>query len=89
MNAAALVMDGDASQEILRVAKDTDADLIVMDIGKKNIAERAFLGATAERVVRSAHVPVLSVPHRIGAIRDESGKEGLVELARFAGSWQL
>jgi hypothetical protein len=33
-------------------------------VQSKGILERAMLGATAERVIRSAHAPVLSLPTR-------------------------
>jgi nucleotide-binding universal stress UspA family protein len=57
-----LMTDGEPSHEILRVADETNVDMIVMNIQSKTIVERALLGTTAERVIRSAHVPVLSVP---------------------------
>lgn len=62
VNITPMMTDGDPSHEILRVAKERDADLIVMDIRRKTMVERALLGSTAERVIRLSHVPVLSVP---------------------------
>lgn len=47
---------------ILDTAKALDANLIVVNLHGKGRMERALLGATAERVVRSAHPPVLSIP---------------------------
>ena len=57
-----MLTDGEPWREILRVADETNADMIVMSIQNKTMVERALLGATAERVIRSAHIPVLSVP---------------------------
>ena len=57
-----LVVRGKAAEEILRTAEANDADLILLAIEQKGLIERAFLGATAERVVRDAYVPVLSFP---------------------------
>jgi nucleotide-binding universal stress UspA family protein len=47
---------------ILKTAADSDVDLIVLAVRKKGLLERALLGTTAERVIREAQVPVLSVP---------------------------
>jgi len=42
-------------------------DMIVLHMQGKGILERAFLGSTAERVVRLARIPVLSVPVTIAS----------------------
>jgi len=57
-----IVLDGRAYEEILKSAGERGADMIILNRRSKGILERAFLGSTAERVVRLAHVPVLSVP---------------------------
>jgi nucleotide-binding universal stress UspA family protein len=57
-----LMTEGDAYREILRVANEEMTDLIVLNMQGKSMVERALLGSTAERVIRSAHVPVLSIP---------------------------
>jgi nucleotide-binding universal stress UspA family protein len=57
-----MMTEGEPFREILRVADEGKADLIVMNLQGKNLIERALLGSTAERVIRSAHVPVLSIP---------------------------
>ena len=36
--------------------------MLVLSLHSKSRVERALLGSTAERVVRSAHIPVLSIP---------------------------
>jgi nucleotide-binding universal stress UspA family protein len=61
VNVTPMMVEGDAFREILRVADAEKTDLIVMNVQGKSPVERA-LGSTAERVIRSAHVPVLSIP---------------------------
>jgi nucleotide-binding universal stress UspA family protein len=56
------IIDGTPHHEIVRFAEDTNADLLVLNVQSKSVLERAMLGATAERVIRSARVPVLSIP---------------------------
>jgi nucleotide-binding universal stress UspA family protein len=53
---------GDPCREILRVADEEKMNLIVLNLEGKTLVERAIIGATAERVIRVAHVPVLSIP---------------------------
>lgn len=47
---------------INRLAQEYGANLIVMNLQSKGRLERALLGSTAERVIRTAAVPVLSLP---------------------------
>jgi nucleotide-binding universal stress UspA family protein len=47
---------------ILKAADESNADLIVLSTSSRPGLDRALLGSTAERVVRAAHVPVLSFP---------------------------
>jgi nucleotide-binding universal stress UspA family protein len=57
-----MMVEGEPFREILRITDEEKADLIVINLQDKTLLERAFLGSTAERVIRSAHVPVLSIP---------------------------
>jgi len=57
-----IMVDGDPYREILRVADEEKVDLVVMNMHGKGFVERTLLGSTAEKVIRSAHVPVLSIP---------------------------
>jgi nucleotide-binding universal stress UspA family protein len=59
---AADVVNGTPHEAILKYADAMKADLIVINLQGKGLLERALLGSTAERVIRSARVPVLSVP---------------------------
>ncbi len=54
--------DGIPYVEINKLAHDCGADLIVINLQSKGRLERAILGSTAERVIRTAAVPVLSLP---------------------------
>lgn len=56
------MLEGNADQEIVREAREAHADLIVVGThGRRGLAH-ALLGSVAERVVRHASCPVLSVP---------------------------
>ena len=57
-----VIRDGKPYEEILSLADNSGVDMVVLNMRSKGILERAFLGSTAERVVRMAQVPVLSVP---------------------------
>jgi nucleotide-binding universal stress UspA family protein len=57
-----LLLEGNPAEAILKAAEEDCADLIVMTVSKKGLIERALLGSTAERIIREAHLPVLSIP---------------------------
>jgi nucleotide-binding universal stress UspA family protein len=61
-----IIVEGVAAEEILRAADRNDADIIFLTVGKKGFVEHAILGTTAERVIREANVPVLSIPASAG-----------------------
>ena len=46
-------------QQVLRVAEDIDAGLIVMGTGGRGGVRRALMGSVCDSVVRHAHCPVL------------------------------
>jgi nucleotide-binding universal stress UspA family protein len=62
MEIEVVILEGKPYEQILRFADDHGTDIIVLNLQGKGILERAFLGSTAERIVRLAHIPVLSVP---------------------------
>jgi len=62
-----VAVKGIPHQVITSYADSTNADLIVLNMQSKGVLERAMLGATAERVIRAAHAPVLSIPVGAGA----------------------
>jgi nucleotide-binding universal stress UspA family protein len=53
---------GEAPEEILKQATESDADLIVMGTQGLEGTRRLVFGSTTERVLRESHVPVLAVP---------------------------
>lgn len=53
---------GDAAEEIVRYAQQHAIDLIVLGTHGRTGFTRALLGSVAERVVRTAPCPVLTVP---------------------------
>ena len=55
------VVDGSPSREIIRYAEDNDCDLVVMGTHGRGGIDRLLLGSVAEKVVRGASVPVLTV----------------------------
>ena len=57
-----VVADGVPYEAINRISEQNHADLIVINLHGKGMLERALLGTTAERVIRTARVPVLSLP---------------------------
>lgn len=59
-----LVITGSPSEEILRVAKENNVDMIVMGKSSKKIHGRRVLGSTARRVSRYAETSVFIVPNR-------------------------
>lgn len=58
-----LVLDGKPSEEVLRVAEEDKADMIVMGKSTGKGGGIRVMGSTARRVSRMANVPVLIVPN--------------------------
>jgi nucleotide-binding universal stress UspA family protein len=54
---------GDPAKEIVRLAREEDADLIVIGTHGRTGIARALLGSVAEVVVRRAPCPVLAYKH--------------------------
>ena len=56
-----LVRKGDAAAEIVKLAEAEKAGLILMATHGRTGLAHIFLGSVAEKVVRTSHVPVLTV----------------------------
>ena len=56
------VMEGVPAEIIVEYAASEDADLIVMSTRGQGGIQRLLLGSTTDRVLRSAHLPVLAIP---------------------------
>jgi nucleotide-binding universal stress UspA family protein len=59
-----VVTEGRAYREILRVAQEREAELIVMGVQGRGALDVMFFGSTAHHVVRQASCPVLTVRSR-------------------------
>jgi nucleotide-binding universal stress UspA family protein len=59
-----LLLAGKSYREILRVAGEQDADLIVLGVQGRGAIDLAFFGSTANHVVREATCPVLTLRAR-------------------------
>lgn len=62
-----VVEEGDAAFEILRLAQDCHADLIVMGTHGRTGLSRLLMGSVAEQVMRKAPCPVVTVSSKIAA----------------------
>jgi nucleotide-binding universal stress UspA family protein len=56
-----VLLEGKPFRKIVEYAEAENIDVIVLNLQSKSFVERALLGSTAERVVRLARTPVLSV----------------------------
>jgi nucleotide-binding universal stress UspA family protein len=60
-SAVAIFKKGVSWQQILAASEETGSDLIVMGTHGRQGLSHALIGSVAEKVVRLAHVPVLTV----------------------------
>ena len=56
-----MMKEGLAADEILKTALEKNIDIIVMGASGKHRLERFILGSVAEKVVRDAKIPVLTI----------------------------
>ncbi|MFQ5508670.1 MAG: universal stress protein [Leptospirillia bacterium] len=56
------LVQGDPVGEIIRIAREENSNLIVMGTHGRTALEHMLIGSVAEKVVRKAPVPVLTVP---------------------------
>lgn len=59
ISAKIVVTRGEPHTEILQVANEVKADIIVIGSHRRNILRNTFIGTTAERSIRSSNLPVL------------------------------
>jgi nucleotide-binding universal stress UspA family protein len=62
VNVRTMIGHGDPGDEIVRIAQEEAADLIVMPTHGRTGLDRVVFGSVAEKVVRHAHRPVLTMP---------------------------
>lgn len=58
-----IVVEGNPAAEIVRIAQERKTDLIVMGSHGRGGLSRAILGSVADKVMRTAHCPVMIVAH--------------------------
>src|SRR5262249_33247405 len=76
--------EGDAAAEILRVARETNCDLVVMGThGRKGLG-RLLMGSVAEQVVRKAPCPVLTLKTPFEAEPENASGKATVQAAECA-----
>jgi nucleotide-binding universal stress UspA family protein len=63
--------EGNASTEIVRQAREIDADLIVIGTHGRSGFDRVTLGSVAEKVLRKSPCPVLTLPPGAGPLTQE------------------
>ena len=59
-----VAVEGNVAPEIVRLARELPADLIVMGTHGRTGFDRLMLGSVTERILRKAPCPVLTVPRR-------------------------
>ncbi|NLF05675.1 MAG: universal stress protein [Actinomycetales bacterium] len=52
---------GDAAEDIVQVAREEDASLVVIGLRRRSAVGRLFLGAKAQRILLDAPCPVLAI----------------------------
>lgn len=58
------IPEGKPSKEIVKIAEDWGADLIVMGTQGKSGIKRLLLGSTAENTLRHSNIPILITPSK-------------------------
>jgi nucleotide-binding universal stress UspA family protein len=61
------ILSGNPALEVIRYAKENSVDMIVIGTAGRSGVEHMMFGSTAEKVVRGAHCPVLSVKPSSGS----------------------
>lgn len=58
-----ILKTGSPHEQILKVAKEEDVDMIIMGSNKHSGAYRFLIGSVADQVVKNTSIPVLLVPY--------------------------
>jgi nucleotide-binding universal stress UspA family protein len=75
-----LLEEGEPVPEILRVARETNCDLIVMGTHGRRGVGRLLMGSVAEQVMRQAPCPVVTVKTPIPQTAPTAAAEELVQI---------
>lgn len=78
----ARAVSGTPATEIVRIASEIEADLIVMGVTSRGAIGRKLIGSTAARVIRTAGRPVLAVPEGVfGRLNLDTTPDSVTRLA--------
>ncbi len=80
------VLTGKPHREIVRLAEEWEADLIVLGIHGRNVVDRLLFGSTVEPVVRRAPCPVMTV--RVADHRGSFDESRIHDESRISGDLQ-
>ncbi|NUN70052.1 MAG: universal stress protein [Bacteroidetes bacterium] len=70
-----VITEGNAAQSIVQYANQNSVDMIVMSTHGRTGIQHVLLGSVAERVVRTAHCPVLTVKSTEAVQKDSAAKK--------------
>ncbi len=79
-NVKVMVKTGAVVQQILRTAKDTRADMIIMGTHGRGWLARAVLGSVTEQVIRGAPCPVLAIRAEMAVPKGKSAAHALAHV---------
>lgn len=75
------IVVGDPAAAISRVAREVEADLVVVGASRRSALGRLLFSSTAARVIRAAGVPVLTMPQEPGLMTPTSTQGQLAAAA--------
>jgi nucleotide-binding universal stress UspA family protein len=61
-NISIIVKEGSSAEEILNIAKEIKADLIVIGSHSKKWLDKLIIGSTTEKVLKHSKIPMLIIP---------------------------
>src|SRR5215469_211424 len=73
-----LVREGNAAQQVIATARQFNADRILLGTRSRGKMSKLMLGSVAEQVLRSAHIPVITVGPEAHLPVDAADPEGIV-----------
>jgi len=74
----ALVREGNTAQQVILTARQYHADRILLGTRSRSKVSKLLLGSVAEQVLRSAHIPVITVGPEAHLPVDAAAPEGIV-----------
>jgi len=74
----ALVREGNAAQQVITTARQFHADRIILGTRSRSKVSKLLLGSVAEQVLRSAHIPVITVGPEAHLLVDVAATESVV-----------